>query len=432
MDEPDGKRRGGGFDVIKWAMEQQDSSPDNNNFAPSNVPRQPWAKTASRSHEPVPQQQRDYLTQQEKVALLDRLTEQYLPSNVVIPEINLAGSGPSTHPNENKQPPKQQLMTGLDQRNARNEQLIHYNVSGYRAGMLDGHVQPTKSYRSIQSADGKFAQQRNGCDLAAEKTDAIMELVSNKVLPGLVDERKWQITVYLGSFNAQCYWLADGTLSMDGAVNGELCKWIQKQVGIARAHSATASRYVFNLRLAVQTSKTDAAFSEGYNITVTIDVGKDLVTFYEPIGSLRVRSFLKNLEATLRKAIMELKHLPAVPMDGKFNYQGLAFPFSETFCFSMTPLIFVLECMMGDSNRVSHFFGRPTEQSRAHERMFIDQVSKRVTVMNDTLKAMTISCVGGDGRLNRQAVVSCDIKPVQDIVRSVLSLGGQNADTYYK
>lgn len=446
------------FSPIEWAKKKQLESPDNDTFgqvkgstnwyinkpsssssSSSNIGfdrNQSWnnnvynyyGQQQEQSQSSFQQQQqRNYLTQYEKVRLLERLTSKFLPRHVTIPTLDLSPMVPTS----SSQGPV--LQTGLEKRYAYNQSgyanPITTMVSGWRAPLIPIHEDQTlmDTYLTVapttttnrstnkSSDDGKMATCRN------DATNQLMEIVSNRVIPVMMSPKKGLQTMYIGSIRLELTWIDDVTLTMSEASSQMLYQFLRERMIHAREQSTTVWRYVFNLRLTI--SDPD----QGYNICVVIDAAKEQITFYDPIGASHVKEFLRDtIQPTLIKNLTDLLKKPSpLLIDGKINFNGLLLQFSKDYCFSMTPLIFVLECFLGDSNRVTHCFNFALEKSKAYERYFIENIQKLNSQLNNQLRELS-SCgtSSGDGHAG---VLSCDISGVNAIVAQIFKLVGVNS-----
>jgi hypothetical protein len=422
------------FDAIKWARKVQMESPDNDSFGQVNKRpqssstsmygfdrNQSWNNNLDEYNRQQPQNsnQRSYLTQLEKVRLLQRLTARFLPKEVFIPTLDISSTVPS--------PSGPVLQTGLEKRYNYNQGgSIMSAVTAWRAPLMEIHEDkmPDKATKFLTVAPSISPKVDTSTDdskmstCRADSTNQLMELVANRVIPIVMSPKKGLTTMYVGSLRLELYRVDDVTLSMSTESSQQLYQWLRERMGHARSQSSNVWRYVFNLRLSV--TKPD----QGYNITIVVDADKEQITFYDPIGDSNVKSFLKDtIEPTLIKNLTDLLRKPSpLLLDGKINLNGLLLQFSQDYCFSMSPMIFILETMLGDSDRVSHCFNHPLEKSKAYERYFVENIQKLNLQLNNQLRELT-SC-GGDGHA---ASLSCDVSGVKTIVSSIFKLVGVNA-----
>jgi hypothetical protein len=428
------------FDPISWARKVQMESADNDSFGQVNRQssssssygfdrNQSWNNNVQDYDRQQTQSQsstqRNYLTQLEKVRLLQRLTSKFLPKEVFIPILDISSTMPSQA--------GPVLMTGLEKRYNYNQGTIMSAVTAWRAPLMDIHedkmpdkatkfltVAPSidrMSIKSDTSTDDKMSTCR------ADSTNQLMELVANRVIPIVMSPKKGLTTMYIGSLRLELYRVDDVTLSMSTESSQQLYTWLRERMGHARSQSQTVWRYVFNLRLSV--TKPD----QGYNITVVVDADKEQITFYDPIGDSNVKTFLKDtIQPTLIKNLTDLLRKPSpLLLDGKINLNGLLLPFSQDYCFSMSPMIFILECFLGDSDRVSHCFNHPLEKSKAYERYFVENIQKLNLQLNSQLRDLS-TCGSGD---DHAGLLSCDVSGVKTIVSSIFKLVGVNAALVY-
>jgi hypothetical protein len=417
-----------GFSPVEWAKKKQLESSDNDSFGQSSSSmygfdrNQSWNTSLSnysrQRTQPQSSLQRNYLTQLEKVRLLQRLTSKFLPKEVFIPILDISSTMPSQS--------GPVLQTGLEKRYNYNQGSIMSAVTAWRAPLMDIHEdkmpdKATKFLTVAPSIDTSDDSKITTC--RADSTNQLMELVANRVIPIVMDPKKRTQTMYIGSIRLELYWVDDVTLSMSTESSQQLYQWLRERMGHARSQSSNVWRYVFNLRLSV--TKPD----QGYNITVTIDADKEQITFYDPIGSSPIKAFLKDtIQPTLVKNLTDLLKKPSpLLLDGKTNLNGLLLPFSQEYCFSMSPMIFILECFLGDSDRVSHCFSHPLEKSKAYERYFVENIQKLNLQLNSQLRDLS-NCDAGS---HHAGLLSCDVSGVKAIVSSIFKLVGVNAALVY-